>query len=405
MGAARGPIILIHSPYAGHAATGEVVEAALRRAGVNIGQTLAVSALDEQPPQGAAWRAAGFAAAVAAGGDGTVGAVASHLAQSGLPLGILPLGTANDVARSLEIPVDLAAACEVVALGLPRAVDLGQAMPAATEPGELAALENAARHGTASARAAGQVALATAGAYFMHTLTLGLNVEFARLATDAARRRRWGPLTYAASAFEALTRFRPVPLTVRMEGVAASAYGMWMPQAADAASAAGGAGSAQREPALREDTNGATRTISGQAIQFAAVVTPVFGGASNLRLPQVGLRDGLLDFIFVEALGPEHLWLLRERLEQWTRGGLAGSVPATSASAAPPDLPEVMALDLPGVWRFQARSATIMRPEDVDVTLDGEIRGRTPATIHIARDALQVLVPAGMAGTSRGADS
>lgn len=383
MGAARRPVILIHSPNAGRGATHDAVETALRRAGAEIAASLPVSALDEQPPQGAVWRAAGAGAVVAAGGDGTVGAVASHLAGSDVPLGILPLGTANDVARSLAIPLDLDAACAVVAGGLAQPIDLGRAIPAATEPGELAALGDAVAAGDRTSEVARQAALAHTGAYFLHTLTLGLNVEFARLATDAARRRRWGPFTYAASAFEALTRFHPMPLTVRLEGVAASAYGVWIPPA----------GSEQAlTPLLRVRPEDGTRTISGQVIQFAAVVTPVFGGASNLRLPNVALRDGLLDFIFVEALGPDHLRNLRERLEQWAR--TVGSV-APAGPIAPPDPAEAQVLDLPGVWRFQARRATILRPVDADVTLDGEIRGRTPAAVGVARDALRVLVPAG----------
>jgi diacylglycerol kinase family enzyme len=382
MAGTRGPVILIHSPHAGHSAKGDTVADALRRAGVAVAETIPVSALDAQPPRATAWRAAGYAAAVAAGGDGTVGAVASHLAGSDLPLGILPLGTANDVARSFGIPVDLEAACAVVADGVPRVLDMGQALPGATEPGELAALGKAVAAGDRSAAVAQQVALARTGAYFLHTLTLGLNVEFARLATDAARRRRWGPLTYAASALEALTRFRAVPLTVRLDGVAASAYGMWIPPDGD--------GSA-RPAALRVEPRDGTRVISGHAIQFAAVVTPVFGGASNLRLPNVGLRDGLLDFLFIEALGPDHLTQLRARLEHWMHHG--HEAPTPPEPTTPPDPTEVLALDLPGVWRFQARGATILRPAAMDVTLDGEIRARTPTVVRVAPDALRVLAP------------
>ena len=54
-----------------------------------------------------------------------------------------------------------------------------------------------------------------AGVCFLHAATLGLNVEFARLATDAQRRERLGSLTYAASALEAVTRYRPVDVTLR----------------------------------------------------------------------------------------------------------------------------------------------------------------------------------------------
>src|SRR5436309_649500 len=50
---------------------------------------------------------AGEQTIVAAGGDGTINAVASELANSGRALGILPLGTLNHFAKDLHIPVEL----------------------------------------------------------------------------------------------------------------------------------------------------------------------------------------------------------------------------------------------------------------------------------------------------------
>ncbi len=44
---------------------------------------------------------------VAAGGDGTLNAVASKLKNTSIPMGILPLGTFNYVAKVLDIPLDL----------------------------------------------------------------------------------------------------------------------------------------------------------------------------------------------------------------------------------------------------------------------------------------------------------
>lgn len=58
---------------------------------------------------------------VAAGGDGTLNAVASELLYQDIPLGILPLGTFNYVARLLKIPLDIIKAAEIVVKGEPRA--------------------------------------------------------------------------------------------------------------------------------------------------------------------------------------------------------------------------------------------------------------------------------------------
>jgi YegS/Rv2252/BmrU family lipid kinase len=59
------------------------------------------------------------------GGDGTLHAAAPALHETGLPLGILPLGTANDLARTLGIPDTADAAAGVILAGRTRAVDLG----------------------------------------------------------------------------------------------------------------------------------------------------------------------------------------------------------------------------------------------------------------------------------------
>lgn len=58
---------------------------------------------------------AGVELVIAAGGDGTVSDVASALTRSEVPLGILPLGTGNVVARGLDIPTNPGRAAETLA--------------------------------------------------------------------------------------------------------------------------------------------------------------------------------------------------------------------------------------------------------------------------------------------------
>lgn len=61
---------------------------------------------------------------VAVGGDGTVKMVADHLASSGIPLGIVPTGSANGMAKELGIPTDIESAMQVIIAGKTRRIDV-----------------------------------------------------------------------------------------------------------------------------------------------------------------------------------------------------------------------------------------------------------------------------------------
>jgi diacylglycerol kinase family enzyme len=63
---------------------------------------------------------------VAGGGDGTVSAVASVLADTGVKLGVLPMGTLNHFAKDLKLPLDQQAAVAVIAAGNSLDVDVGE---------------------------------------------------------------------------------------------------------------------------------------------------------------------------------------------------------------------------------------------------------------------------------------
>ncbi|HEY0583224.1 MAG TPA: diacylglycerol kinase family protein [Chloroflexota bacterium] len=66
-----------------------------------------------------------FDVVIAAGGDGTVEAVARGLVDTRTALGILPLGTYNNVATCLGVPTDLPAACALIANFEARPIDVG----------------------------------------------------------------------------------------------------------------------------------------------------------------------------------------------------------------------------------------------------------------------------------------
>lgn len=108
-------------------------ETALKAAGVDFEVVIsqrkgAVVALAEEAAH------AGFSPIIAAGGDGTIGetvngmiaAIAGSMENPIGPLGIMPLGSANDLVDSLGIPKDLAAAAGVIARGRVELIDVGK---------------------------------------------------------------------------------------------------------------------------------------------------------------------------------------------------------------------------------------------------------------------------------------
>ncbi len=75
----------------------------------------------------------GFSPILSAGGDGSVSEVMNGIVKAAqelnidpVPLGVLPLGTANDLMVNLGMPTDLQGAAQVVANGVSRRIDLGE---------------------------------------------------------------------------------------------------------------------------------------------------------------------------------------------------------------------------------------------------------------------------------------
>jgi YegS/Rv2252/BmrU family lipid kinase len=68
--------------------------------------------------------AEGAESVIASGGDGTVSAAAAALIGTNMPLGVISRGTANAFANALDLPVEIAAACEAILAGTTRVVDV-----------------------------------------------------------------------------------------------------------------------------------------------------------------------------------------------------------------------------------------------------------------------------------------
>ncbi|QIN82290.1 hypothetical protein GBA63_06215 [Rubrobacter tropicus] len=120
--------VIIGNPNSGRAGDQDFLE---RHADVLRAEGLTVEVLNTERPDHATElaAAAGDRLVVAAGGDGTVNEVVNGLSPQAT-LGILPLGTANVLARELGLPLDVEGACRRILDGGETRVDLGVATDA-----------------------------------------------------------------------------------------------------------------------------------------------------------------------------------------------------------------------------------------------------------------------------------
>lgn len=334
----------------------------LKQTNIELASIISIAELDALPNQGENWKSSGIDLAIAAGGDGVVGGVITHIAESNLPLGILPLGTANDIARSLRIPQSVQQAVHVLTAGNMLTIDTGKVEPSEQAP------HTASAHQKQPAR---KQATLHQQSYFAHALTTGLNVQFARLATNVATRKRFGRLTYPLSALDVLFNHTAIEMEVRFTGLALAA---------------------QNQDATIHPTLLAEDAIfRSRALQATVINAPIFGGQWNLAIPRAALDDHLLDIVIIEDIGiPNPLMTLT----QWFNQPPDEAVIQHTRRA---DNSQIQAAELnkiPGIHHVQAHGVVITTNIDPqDVTLDGEIRGQTPMHVSVAEQSLRVLVP------------
>ena len=122
---------------------------------------------------------------VIASGDGTISRAALTLIELGRPVGLLPFGNANDLARGLGMPLDIDGACQALLDPAERRIDVG--------------LVN--------------------GHAFLSAATLGIGAIVSK-GMAPSMKRRWGRLSQLGNLIRAIRSRRPFALVITAEGVA-----------------------------------------------------------------------------------------------------------------------------------------------------------------------------------------
>lgn len=122
-------------------------------------------------------------AIVVAGGDGTIAGVIQLALKFGLPLGVVPMGTFNDLARTLQIPFDIDEASAVIASRNTRTIDVARVN----------------------------------GVYYLNEASVGFSTRAARIQT-ASEKQRFGLLAIVRSALSAIKGMRPFNAEILFDG-------------------------------------------------------------------------------------------------------------------------------------------------------------------------------------------
>ena len=158
-------VTLIANPRARRGATiAHAAEAALRAAGMEV-----IERRDRASPD----------AIVVAGGDGSIARAIPEAIALGVPIGLIPSGTFNELARTLEIPFDVETAARIIAAGSTRTIDVARVN----------------------------------GVYYLNEASIGASSRITRLQRSQEKQRLgWGAV--AASTLHGLRYIRPFHASV-----------------------------------------------------------------------------------------------------------------------------------------------------------------------------------------------
>jgi diacylglycerol kinase (ATP) len=182
------------------------------------------------------------------GGDGTLNAAVEPVLSAGFPLGVLPLGTANDLARTLQIPAEIESAAQVIIEGRTKKIDLGWV-----------------NH-----------------KYFLNVAHIGLAAKLS-LDLTSSMKKRWGPLAYPLSIWNAYKSTRPFSAQVTCDG----------------------------------------RTLALRSIQLAIGNGRHYGGGMTIR------QDAAIDdqFLNLYSIDPQPAWRLVPALPAIFKGTMRDNAP------------------------------------------------------------------------------
>lgn len=159
------------------------IERALTDKGFSL-DTCTASRPGEAREKAAGAKDESFQMVICAGGDGTIHEVINGIAGSDLVLGILPMGTGNVLAWEMNIPLDPWKACEALATGRVRTIDLG---------------------------------LTSVGSYFSCMAGVGLDAQVVR-EVDPTMKGFLGMIAYPLAAVRTVLRYGLPELTISIDG-------------------------------------------------------------------------------------------------------------------------------------------------------------------------------------------